>query len=240
MLPTLGVIFTFLILWYLGRPLLVLSMGRHPVRYTLVPGSERDWRAILWEPATKLFDEFSQFGYHPVASSNIGGTHASLFFVVLHTHESEKTATVMIGTSDLGTQLAMAFQVRFSDGTSVSLTNSVNAPVYPSWDKHLVFRMPGVRSVGFLSDTLDRLVDSLGNRNPIKIDPEAELAVTEREMNEQLEYLIEIGIVEKQTRVDGRKYTVKGAYRASLSQMWPINEILLWRERRRTLRQIDA
>jgi hypothetical protein len=248
-LVVLGAVLLFLLLTYVGGPLLIHRTMRLPTEPRLIPFAldhpslppedARDFQAVA--------DQLRPAGFEPVAGlaapEQAPKVRAILLLLANRKARDLAMATTMYADSTAGPprrSFYVEFVSRFRDGTVVLTNNTSQAGVFGPRPTHTAGYFPAVKE----ADRLYRLHQQLVARHPagakvLRLDEEfggdARAAVA-ASMVEEMEAQVKIGYLYLSTHEQVYRPTCKGAFLMTWKLLWPLNAIRKARRERAAAR----
>jgi hypothetical protein len=206
---------------HLIAPLIVWRSSTFPFAYSFPSVSWKDMVANSGASYLARHNELQDFGFCPSVASSVEGAHASSFFVIYRSKSDGALVTLIRSVNSVGEFVSIDITQPYVAGVHVSLTNSVTPPIYPPWEKKLVYRLPVQMPFSELWMRFCVLRNQSGLTNPTTILEGEELALVEKFSNAELKHLFKIGFVEPECLNGKRRFSLKGAYMASWKLLWP-------------------
>ena len=216
---------------YLGMPLLVLKQNSMPAKYTLSPFSTEEENTL--DEEFKAYDQdILDNGFHHIVSSQVKHQKTTTFFN-LYIQHTKKLSILLTSIDNPNVKKLQYLEVTqlFSDDTLLSVMNSSVASFYPESPRKVGFRYPKVKKVSQLVQIIEYILEEyLSNKTAISLPEGEELKLLERFFNEEQQELIDKGHVSPKIVQEERMLTIKGAYFMTWKLLWPVKQILAYRE----------
>jgi hypothetical protein len=207
-----------------------------------VPASTR---AFFLDVACQL----EPVGFNPAIWLFIPDAHkgVSAYLAIFENFAEKAEAAAMVTIAEIppSTRIVgyvVEIETSFFGGTTMITNNDSSASTYPSLPWRQVYRFADMADLGLLYRVHQHLSATPG-ASPKEAPPAHSDILHSLQESLDREYAGYIRTGHLELDEDGRKYhqTIKGAYRAVWSQLWPLKPILRWRYRgvaRRVLREL--
>ena len=225
-------IIIFLFIQFIFAPLLIWKQQKLPTKYHLLPLSREELERRSDSIYQALGLQITDLGYHYIDSAYFQLQQTeTLFSIYRHPVHTSMVSLVSITNPNTPRNLYIAVSQLFDDDTLLEVINSSIAGVYPKSPRKAAFRYPEIKDISELVTITETIMRQyLHSKNPIPLPEGTELSLIERFLNEEQEELIERGYIQSNTTDEGKSLTLKGAYLMTWKLLWPLKQLLSYRE----------
>jgi len=218
---------------YGAMPLLVYAQTKIPAFYNFIPVSEKEFLENSDEEFKSLFEEIGSNGFQYICSSSFTQQVTNTRFSVFsHPDKTISISVIRITNPNVPSLLYLEVGQLFDDGTIIDVTNTSRSSVYPKSTTKVTFQFPDIKEVKALIEVTESIISKyLSSKTPITLPKGEEMQFIEKVINDEQLELIAKGYFVKSADGDVCTVTLKGAYLMSWKLLWPIRQILEYKNR---------
>ena len=212
-------------------PILVWRSLKVPENYKFNILNSEEFLEERTPTFTQLHEKILNNNYKYIGSSTILEDKSSVYFSVYNNNDKKLACTLATATGAPVSTTQIEFTQIFTDGSLLCVSNSETVSPYPNHAFKLTYRYPKINDFNSLSEITDKLIfNNKGSKTKKSLTSNSEFIEIERYLNLELKDNIDKGFISTNIYNGIRRLTIKGAILMTWKMVWPIKQVLNFKE----------